>query len=62
MYKRQAEGYEVSPEIEIPLVMDKNELAMLRQVAEDVADEVMAEKGAKISYTIGTMKTKHSGT
>lgn len=50
-----AEGYEVSPEIEIPLVMDKNELAMLRQVAEDVADEVMAEKGAKISYTIGTM-------
>jgi len=50
-----AEGYEVIPEVEIPLVMDKNELAMLRQEVEDVAQQVMNEKGVKINYTVGTM-------
>lgn len=50
-----AEGHKVSPEIEIPLVMDKNELATLRKDAEEVAAEVLAEKGVNLDYTIGTM-------
>lgn len=49
------EGYKVIPEVEIPLVIDKNELIMLRKDVEDVASQVMAEKGIKFSYTVGTM-------
>lgn len=49
------EGYKVDPEVEIPLVMDKNELAILRDQVQAVAREVMKEKKIDIPYTIGTM-------
>ncbi|MDX9870790.1 MAG: pyruvate, phosphate dikinase [Clostridia bacterium] len=49
------EGYKVIPEVEIPLVIDKNELTLLRKDVEDVAAQVMAETGVKIPYTVGTM-------
>lgn len=49
------EGCKVIPEVEIPLVIDKNELIMLRKEVEDVASLVMAEKGINFSYTVGTM-------
>lgn len=49
------EGYQVIPEVEIPLVIDKNELVMLRKDAEEVALKVMEENGVEIQYTVGTM-------
>ncbi len=49
------EGYQVYPEVEIPLVIDQSELALLRQDVEDVAEQVMAEKGIEIKYSVGTM-------
>lgn len=53
------EGYEVIPEVEIPLVIDKNELSMLRKEVEDVAIEVLTglkpEVSNRINYSIGTM-------
>jgi len=49
------EGFKVYPEVEIPLVIDKNELIMLRKDVEDVAAQVMAEKGVQFFYTVGTM-------
>ncbi|MBC9785057.1 pyruvate, phosphate dikinase [Heliobacterium chlorum] len=49
------EGYEVEPEVEIPLVVHINELAFLRQLVVDTAEAVMAETGVKFEYTVGTM-------
>ncbi|QNB46111.1 pyruvate, phosphate dikinase [Thermanaerosceptrum fracticalcis] len=49
------EGFKVIPEVEIPLVIDKNELAILRRDVEEVAQEVMKETGLKFEYTVGTM-------
>jgi pyruvate,orthophosphate dikinase len=49
------EGYVVIPEIEIPLVIDKNELSFLRGEVEKVAEEVMAETNVKFDYFVGTM-------
>ncbi|GBF33747.1 phosphate dikinase [Desulfocucumis palustris] len=50
-----AEGYHVIPEVEIPLVIEVNELAYLREMVVKVAGEVMAATGVKFEYTVGTM-------
>jgi pyruvate,orthophosphate dikinase len=49
------EGYVVIPEVEIPLVIDKNELSLLREEVEKVAQEVITETGVKFDYFVGTM-------
>jgi pyruvate,orthophosphate dikinase len=48
------EGVSVHPEIMIPLVGHVNELKFVREVLEEVAQEVMAELG-EIDYKFGTM-------
>ncbi|MEK6777780.1 MAG: pyruvate, phosphate dikinase [bacterium] len=47
-------GYKVYPEVMIPLVGSRTELAHQREIVERVAEEVKREKG-KFPYTIGTM-------
>jgi pyruvate,orthophosphate dikinase len=49
------EGYEIVPEIMIPLVSEVKELAILRSHAVRVADEVISRYGIKVKYLIGTM-------
>jgi pyruvate,orthophosphate dikinase len=49
------EGYEIIPEIMIPLVSEVKELAILRGHAIRVADEVISRYGIKVKYLIGTM-------
>ena len=49
------EGFEIVPEIMIPLVSHVNELAILRKNAIRVADDVCERFGVKVSYLIGTM-------
>ncbi|ALC17737.1 pyruvate phosphate dikinase [Desulfuromonas soudanensis] len=49
------DGFEIVPEIMIPLVSEVRELAILRANAVRVADEVIARSGVKVSYLIGTM-------
>ncbi|HOV80101.1 MAG TPA: pyruvate, phosphate dikinase [Bacillota bacterium] len=49
------EGYNPVPEVEIPLVIDVEELAYLRKVVVKVADEVRKETGVDFHYTVGTM-------
>ncbi len=49
------EGYEITPEIMIPLVADVKELKMLRKNVLRVAAEVLAAYGLDIDYQIGTM-------
>lgn len=51
----QANGSKVFPEIMHPLVIDKKELNILETKTREVADAVMAEKGVKIEYLVGTM-------
>ena len=48
-------GIKVLPEIMIPLVGTVNELSFLKGRARAVAAEVMAKKGVKLNYMIGTM-------
>ncbi|SFH12306.1 pyruvate phosphate dikinase [Desulfotomaculum arcticum] len=49
------EGYKVIPEVEIPLVIDVNELSFLRRMVDQVAEAVMQETGTQFEYTVGTM-------
>jgi pyruvate,orthophosphate dikinase len=49
------EGYEIVPEIMIPLVGHVNELAILRSRAVRIAEEVRSACGIEIDYLIGTM-------
>ncbi len=49
------DGFTIIPEIMIPLVAHVKELAILRQNAIRVADEVIARYGVKVEYLIGTM-------
>ncbi len=49
------EGFEIVPEIMIPLVSHVNELKILRANAIKVADAVCKDYGVKIDYLIGTM-------
>jgi len=49
------EGCTVIPEVEIPLVIDVNELIYLKGMVIRVAQEVMREMGVEFEYTVGTM-------
>jgi pyruvate,orthophosphate dikinase len=51
----QQEGIEVKPEIMIPLVGNRTELAAQRKVVEQVAEELFEARGAKVDYLVGTM-------
>ncbi|MBY0756096.1 pyruvate, phosphate dikinase [Clostridium sardiniense] len=48
-------GYNVVPEIMIPLVGEIKELKYVKDVIVETAEKVMAEKGTKIEYKVGTM-------
>lgn len=49
------QGVDVHPEIMIPLTSHINELSFEREKLEEVANEVMEEKGRQVDYKIGTM-------
>ena len=51
----QAKGTTIHPEIMIPLVGDAKELAFVRKVVVNTAEQVMKEKGVKLDYKVGTM-------
>ena len=48
-------GIKVIPEIMIPLVGTEGEMSVLKKDVETVANRVLAKKGVKINYKIGTM-------
>jgi pyruvate, orthophosphate dikinase len=49
------EGYEIVPEVMIPLVGHINEFEITKNSAEAVAKQVMSEQGVTLDYLIGTM-------
>jgi len=48
-------GIKVIPEIMVPLVGTDGEMSILKKDVETVANKVLAKKGAKIDYKVGTM-------
>ena len=48
-------GYDIVPEIMIPLVGERKELKFVKDIVVEVAEQVKAEKGSDIQYHIGTM-------
>ena len=48
-------GYDIVPEIMIPLVGEKKELKFVKDVVIEVAEQVKKEKNSDIQYHIGTM-------
>ncbi len=48
-------GYEIVPEIMIPLTCDVKEFKYVRDIVANKADEVIANAGACLTYKIGTM-------
>ena len=52
---RQEKGYDIVPEIMIPLVGDVKELKFCKSIVDATAKAVMAEKGVTIEYHVGTM-------
>ncbi len=51
----EEEGFEVVPEIMVPLVAFKKELDIQKAVIDKVAAQVFEEKGKTIKYLVGTM-------
>jgi pyruvate,orthophosphate dikinase len=51
----KAAGYDVHPEIMIPLVGIKEEIEQIRSHIESVGERIMEAKGLRVSYKIGTM-------
>ena len=47
--------YRIVPEIMIPLVGDKNELAYVKKIVKETADQIIADKGVELTYKVGTM-------
>lgn len=52
---KQEDGYDIVPEIMIPLTCDSKEFNFVRDIVARVADEIIAAKGVKMTYKIGTM-------
>ncbi len=49
------DGIDVHPEVMIPLTAHVNELKTIQPLLEEVAQQVMQEKGRKVDYKFGTM-------
>ena len=51
----KATGENVTPEIMVPLIAKRQELAFLKERIDQVASAVLAEQGADLDYLVGTM-------
>ncbi len=52
---KKEEGYDIHPEIMIPLTCEAKEFNYVRNIVQETADEVIKESGEKLTYKIGTM-------
>ena len=55
IYVKKSKGYDIVPEIMIPLVGEVKELKYVKDVVVRTAEAVMEEKEVKLEYHIGTM-------
>lgn len=52
---KKEDGYNIVPEIMIPLIGMKEELDYVENVVRETAEKIKAEKGSDIDYKVGTM-------
>jgi len=52
---KKEKGYDIVPEIMIPLVCEVKELKYVKDVITKTADEVIKESGVELKYMVGTM-------
>ncbi len=52
---KNEKGYDIVPEIMIPLVGEKKELKFVKDIVVETAEAVKAEKNSDIKYLVGTM-------
>ena len=52
---KKEKGFEIIPEIMIPLVGEVKELAYIKEVVAETVEKVIEETGVKIDYKVGTM-------
>ena len=52
---KESKGYDIVPEIMIPLVGEVKELKYVKDIVVKTAETVMEEKGVKVNYKVGTM-------
>ncbi len=52
---KKEKGYDIIPEIMIPLVGEKKELQFVKEVVVNTAEQVIKEAGISVEYHVGTM-------
>lgn len=52
---KEEDGYDITPEIMIPLIGEKKELDFVKKIVIETAEKVKEEKSSDIKYHIGTM-------
>ncbi len=52
---KKDKGYDIKPEIMIPLVVEIKELEYVENIVKSTADAIIAESGISIEYKVGTM-------
>ncbi|MEA4927838.1 MAG: pyruvate, phosphate dikinase [Candidatus Limiplasma sp.] len=52
---KKEKGYDIVPEIMIPLVCEVKELAFVKKIVVETAEKVFEEQGVKLPYHVGTM-------
>ena len=52
---KKEKGYDIVPEIMIPLVCEVKELAFVKKIVVETAEKVFEEQGVKLDYHVGTM-------
>jgi len=52
---KKSKGFEIIPEIMIPLTSDEKEYQYVADIIKKTADELIEESGVKIKYMVGTM-------
>lgn len=55
IHVKETKGFDIIPEIMIPLVGEIKELKFVKDIVVRTAKEVMAEKGVELTYQVGTM-------
>ncbi|MCT8976238.1 pyruvate, phosphate dikinase [Clostridium sp. CX1] len=55
IHVKREKGYDIVPEIMIPLVGELKELKFVKDIIVRIADEVIAEEGIELKYMVGTM-------
>ena len=55
LHVKKTEGYNIVPEIMIPLVGEAKEFNYVRDLVVKVADKLIAESGVELKYLVGTM-------